>query len=49
MRFIEKTDCMLFVSNGTVNNLSTHKSIFLLTVPQILLLTFPVAAKWFQF
>jgi len=32
MRFIEKTDCKLFVSNGSVNTLSTYKSIFLLTL-----------------
>jgi len=32
MRFIEKTDCKLFVSNGSVNALSTYKSIFPLTL-----------------
>jgi len=30
MRFIEKTGCKLFVSNGSINTLSTYKSIFLL-------------------
>jgi len=32
VRFIGKTDCKLFVSNGSVNTLSTYKSIFLLTL-----------------
>jgi len=35
MRFIEKTDCKLSVSNGSVNALSTYKikSMLLLTLP----------------
>jgi len=35
MRFIEKTDCKLSVSNGNVNALGTYKmkSMLLLTLP----------------
>jgi len=32
MRFIEKTDCKLFVSDGSCNTLNTYKSNFLLTL-----------------
>jgi len=42
MRFIEKTDCKLFVSDGSVNALSTCKT------ESMLLLTLPLKGILFQ-
>jgi len=36
MRFIEKTDCKLFVSNRSVNALSTYKIKSMLLLPQFI-------------
>jgi len=46
MRFIEKTDCKLFVNNGSASIFGTCESMFLLR--QIFLLTLLVAAESFQ-